>query len=299
MHVCPQLSLIKPHSRSSNAEGSTIDGLSGIRKVRCVLSGRVPCAQTPLTPGASSDDSGGSPLARNPMRSMAITPQSSAGGGLHDAAAAAAAIPRSAPEPSGSGKPSPTAPAVAPPTTGGVHFPAGVPEDAVVIGGPALPASPPRPSSLRLTSGSEAAPWPPSPVHVARQAAAQDGAAPARASSSPGFTQMPGGPRSAEGEGSFPGGKPRPSGALSPRSFYRPTALTSLPVSPAVAELRASAAGPDEPHTPDTKAPLAAACKGVMRCGLGLHAVPHTVDCSDDDQQPNLTYCNAHATNSA
>jgi hypothetical protein len=35
--------------------------------------------QAPQTPGASSDSSGGSPLARNPMRNM-LTPQSSAGG---------------------------------------------------------------------------------------------------------------------------------------------------------------------------------------------------------------------------
>jgi len=224
-----------------------------------------------VTPGsASSDDSGGSPLARNPMRSMAITPQSSAGGGLHDAAAVAAAIvPRSGGSASSETRSSTAASAASPTAAGGVHtFSTGVPEDAVVVGGASLPTSAPRPKALRtaISSGSEAAPWPASPVHVARQAAAQDGGASPGASSSPSSTHLRDAHR-LEGEGLFASGKPRPAGALSPRSFYRPTALTSLPVGPAVAELRREAAGPDEPHTPDTKAPLAAARKGAMPLG--------------------------------
>ena len=250
-----------------------------------VFSPAASSAQTPLTPGsASSDDSGGSPLARNPMRSMAITPQSSAGGGLHDAAAVAAAIhPRSG---GGSGSssaaglnPSSTpAPAVTSLTAAQrAHFPAGVPENAVLIGGQALPSSPPpRPSVLRTSVNSDPAPWPPSPVHVARHAA--DSAAFAAAASSPGPAHAQHGThRSAEADGLFGSGKPRPTGALSPRSFYRPTALTSLPVGP-VAELRAAAAGPDEPHTPDTKAPLAAARKGATPAGCCVTRSPPQTD---------------------
>ncbi len=254
MHASPLLDVA--HCLES-AEACVSDRLSSTAR-SAVPSG----AQAPLTPGSASsgDDSGGSPLARNPLRSMAITPQSSAGGGLHDAAAVAAAI---VPHSGGSGSAIAHA-AASPNAAGGMHtFPAGVPEDAAVIGGASLPASPPRPKTLKTSSGScEAAPWPPSPVHVARHAAAQDGA-----TSSPGASSSPSSmhlrdARRSEGEGLFT--KPRPAGALSPRSFYRPTALTSLPVGPAVAELRREVAGPDEPHTPDTKPPLAAARKGAM-----------------------------------
>ena len=156
-----------------------------------------------------------------------------------------------------------------------------VAEHAILIGGRMSPRSPPR-LNLRTASGSKAAPWPRSPAHAARlnpgaQLNPDEGSAiitavtpvkAAAAHSSGRTAQM-----SADREGSF-SGKPRPSGAISPRSFYRPTALTSLPAgSPGHDVVRA--ASPTEPLTPDTQAPLAAARKGARPVTFCT-----TVDCN-------------------
>ncbi len=158
----------------------------------------------------------------------------------------------------------------------------GVPEHAVLIGGRMSPQSPPR-LNLRTASGSEAAPWPRSPAHDAHlhpgpHLNSEEGSAQVAATClemaatvySPGrAARVP-----ADREGAF-SGKPRPSGAISPRSFYRPTALTSLPAGPAAGHDVVRAASPTEPLTPDTQAPLAATRKGALPVISG-----ETVDCS-------------------